>query len=129
MACRNCKCVTIGKVCPACKSSDLTPDWQGIVIVVNPLGSKIAKTLGITVKGKYALRVTQLDSSPKKKLLRFLSEDIQHGDITSALLSNQKIKAKIISREQGVVAGVVFARNIFRLKRSAVRIFTKDGSR
>jgi nicotinate-nucleotide pyrophosphorylase (carboxylating) len=70
-----------------------------------------------------------LDSSPKKKLLRFLSEDIQHGDITSALLSNQKIKAKIISREQGVVAGVVFARNIFRLKRSAVRIFTKDGSR
>ena len=70
-----------------------------------------------------------MDSSPKKKLLRFLSEDIQHGDITSALLSNQKIKAKIISREQGVVAGVVFARNIFRLKRSAVRIFTKDGSR
>jgi len=28
------------------------------VIVVNPLGSKIAKTLGITVKGKYALKVT-----------------------------------------------------------------------
>ena len=70
-----------------------------------------------------------MDSSPKKKLLQFLSEDIQRGDITSALLSNQKIKAKIISREQGVVAGVVFARNIFRLKRSAVRIFTKDGSR
>ena len=70
-----------------------------------------------------------MDSSPKKKLLQFLSEDIQRGDITSALLSNQKIKAKIISREQGVVAGVVFARNIFRLKGSAVRIFTKDGSR
>jgi DNA-directed RNA polymerase subunit E" len=58
MACRKCKRVTIGKVCPACKSSDLTPDWQGIVLVVNPIGSKIAKTLGITVKGKYALRVT-----------------------------------------------------------------------
>ena len=70
-----------------------------------------------------------MGNSPKKELLRFLSEDIQHSDITSALLSNQKIKAKIISREQGVVAGVVFARNIFRLKRSAVRIFTKDGSR
>jgi len=70
-----------------------------------------------------------LDSSPKKKLLRFLSEDIQRGDITSALLSNQKIKAKIISREQGVVAGVVFARNIFQLKGSTVRILTKDGSR
>jgi len=70
-----------------------------------------------------------LDSSPKKKLLRFLSEDIQRGDITSALLSNQKIKAKIISREQGVVAGVVFARNIFQLKGSTVRILTKDGSK
>jgi len=45
-------------VCPACKSSDLTPDWQGIVLVANPGESRIAKTLGITVKGKYALKVT-----------------------------------------------------------------------
>ena len=44
MACRKCKCVTIGKVCPACKSSDLTPDWQGIVLVANPSESRIAKT-------------------------------------------------------------------------------------
>jgi len=70
-----------------------------------------------------------LDISPKKELLRFLSEDIQRGDITSALLTNQKIKAKIISREQGIVAGVEFARSIFQLKRCTVRIFTKDGSR
>jgi len=66
LACRKCKCVTIGKICPACKSSDLTPDWQGIVIVANPEESRIAKTLKITVKylkkvnvpGKYALKVT-----------------------------------------------------------------------
>ncbi len=58
LACRKCKCVTTGKVCPACKSSDLTPDWQGIVIVANPEESRIAKTLKITVKGKYALKVT-----------------------------------------------------------------------
>ena len=70
-----------------------------------------------------------MDISPKKELLRFLSEDIQRGDITSALLSNQKIKAKIISREQGIVAGVGFARSIFQLKGCTVRIFTKDGSR
>ena len=70
-----------------------------------------------------------MDISPKKELLRFLSEDIQRGDITSALLSNQKIKAKIISRQQGIVAGVGFAKNIFQLKRCTVRIFTKDGSR
>ena len=70
-----------------------------------------------------------MDISPKKELLRFLSEDIQRGDITSALLSNQKIKAKIISREQGIVAGVGFARSIFQLKGCTVRTFTKDGSR
>lgn len=58
MACRKCKFVTTGKVCPACKSSDLTPDWSGIALVVDPSNSQIAKTLGITEKGKYALRVT-----------------------------------------------------------------------
>ena len=58
MACRKCKFVTMGKVCPACKSSDLSPDWNGVVLVVDPSNSQIAKTLGITEKGKYALKVT-----------------------------------------------------------------------
>ncbi|HET6517598.1 MAG TPA: transcription elongation factor subunit Spt4 [Nitrosopumilaceae archaeon] len=58
MACRKCKFVTTGKVCPVCKSSDLTPDWNGIVLVVDPPNSQIARTLGITEKGKYALKVT-----------------------------------------------------------------------
>ena len=64
LACRKCKCITIGKICPACKSSDLTPDWQGIVVIANPEESRIAKTLKITVKEwkkehpKYALKVT-----------------------------------------------------------------------
>jgi DNA-directed RNA polymerase subunit E" len=58
MACRKCKFVTIGKVCPVCKSSDLTPDWNGVALIVDPENSYIAKTLGITEKGKYALKVT-----------------------------------------------------------------------
>lgn len=58
MACRKCKFVTTGKVCPACKSSDLTPDWTGVVLIVEPDGSQIASTLGITAKGKYAIKVT-----------------------------------------------------------------------
>ena len=70
-----------------------------------------------------------MDVGPKKQLLQFLAEDIQSGDITSALLPNKKIKAKIISREQGIVAGVKFAKYIFQSKRCAVRIFIKDGSR
>ena len=58
MACRKCKHVTTLKVCPNCKSSDLTPDWNGVVLVVDPTNSEISKTLGITTKGKYALKVT-----------------------------------------------------------------------
>ncbi|MDE1765284.1 MAG: transcription elongation factor Spt4 [Thaumarchaeota archaeon] len=58
MACRKCKGVTIGKVCPICKSSDLTPDWRGAVLIVDPTNSIVAKSLGITEKGKYALKVT-----------------------------------------------------------------------
>ena len=52
----------------------------------------------------------------KKELLRFVSEDIQNGDITSVLLPKNGIKAKIISRENGILAGVKFTEDIFRLK-------------
>ena len=64
LACRKCRCITTGKVCPSCKSSDLTPDWEGIVVVANPIESRIAKTLKISVEQwkkehpKYALKVT-----------------------------------------------------------------------
>ncbi|MEO2220358.1 MAG: transcription elongation factor subunit Spt4 [Nitrosopumilus sp.] len=58
MACRKCKRVTTEKVCPGCKSSDLTPDWSGVVLVVDPTNSEISKTLDITQKGKYAIKVT-----------------------------------------------------------------------
>ena len=63
----------------------------------------------------------------KKELLRFISEDVQSGDITSVLLPKNKIKAKIISRENGILAGVKFAGNIFRLKGCSVKIIKKDG--
>ena len=65
----------------------------------------------------------------KKELLRFVSEDIQSGDITSVLLPKKKIKAKIISREDGILAGVRFARDIFYLKGCRVKIIKKDGAK
>ena len=52
LACRECRCVTVAKVCPVCKSTDLSPDWNGIVLVVKPTNSKIAGTLGISKPGK-----------------------------------------------------------------------------
>ena len=65
----------------------------------------------------------------KKELLRFISEDVQSGDITSVLLPKKKIKAKIISRQEGILAGIKFAGDIFRLKGCSVKIIKKDGTK
>jgi len=70
-----------------------------------------------------------LGTNIKKELLRFISEDIQDGDITSVLLPKKKIKAKIISRQEGVLAGIKFAGDIFRLKGCSVKIIKKDGAK
>jgi len=70
-----------------------------------------------------------LGTNIKKELLRFISEDIQGGDITSVLLPKKKIKAKIISRQEGVLAGIKFAGDIFRLKGCSVKIIKKDGTK
>lgn len=65
----------------------------------------------------------------KKQLLQFLSEDIGRGDITSSLLPKKKISARIISRENAIVAGASFAKEIFKLKGCNVKILKKDGSK
>ena len=67
--------------------------------------------------------------SPKKELSRFLAEDIGKGDITSKLLPRKKIKARILSRENGIIAGVSFAREIFLSKGCKVKILKKDGKK
>lgn len=70
-----------------------------------------------------------LSINSKKQLLQFLAEDIGSGDITSALLPKKRISAKIISRENAIVAGAVYAKNIFKLKGCNVKIVKKDGSK
>lgn len=67
--------------------------------------------------------------NPKKQLQEFLAEDIGSGDITSALLTKRVISARIISREDGaVLAGVSWAKEIFKSNRCKVRILKRDGS-
>lgn len=65
----------------------------------------------------------------KKQLISFLAEDIGKGDITSALLSKKRITVKIISREKAIVAGVIHAKEIFKLKGCSAKILKKDGSK
>lgn len=65
----------------------------------------------------------------KKELLRFLAEDVGKGDITSNLLPRKNITARIISRQEGTLAGIKFAKEIFCLKGCKVKILKKDGSK
>ena len=65
----------------------------------------------------------------KKELLRFLAEDIGKGDITSSLLPKKIITAKIIARQNCILAGVRFAKEIFCLKECKVKVLKKDGSK
>jgi len=70
-----------------------------------------------------------LDYSPKKELAKFLSEDLGKGDITSNLLPRKKIRARIISRQEGIIAGVNYVKEVFSSKGCKVRIIKKDGNK
>ena len=65
--------------------------------------------------------------SPKRELKRFLDEDVGNGDITSKLLQKKKITARIITREDTIVAGTKFVKDIFSLKKCRIKIQKKDG--
>jgi len=68
-----------------------------------------------------------LTFNSKKQLSQFLAEDIGKGDITSNLLAKKRISVKIISRENAILAGVTYAKEIFKLKGCNTRILKKDG--
>ena len=70
-----------------------------------------------------------MDDRPKKELAKFLAEDLGKGDITSNLLPRKKIKARIISRQDGIIAGVNYVKEIFLSKGCTVRIIKKDGNK
>ncbi|MEA2089861.1 MAG: transcription elongation factor subunit Spt4 [Thermoproteota archaeon] len=56
-ACRECHLIFHGSVCPRCKTSTLSDDFSGLVIILNPKDSAIAKVMEVKEKGRYALRV------------------------------------------------------------------------
>ncbi len=58
-ACRKCKALVEREAesCPICGSRDFSEDWEGVVIIIDPGKSEVAKILGITKPGRYALRV------------------------------------------------------------------------
>lgn len=58
-ACTRCRLLVPHEVnaCPSCGSTSFTDTWSGVVIVVDPENSRLAKMLGISKPGRYALRL------------------------------------------------------------------------
>lgn len=55
--CTSCKFFVEGETCPLCKGNQFSSTWQGRIYINNPGKSLIAKKLGITVQGEYAIKV------------------------------------------------------------------------
>lgn len=58
LACRKCKMLTSEKSCPNDGSTELSSEWSGLIIIISPDKSQVAKTLAITKPGRYALKVS-----------------------------------------------------------------------
>jgi len=56
LACKKCFYLKDTDVCPLC-GGQMSKEWQGYLVILDPERSAIARKMGITVKGKYALRV------------------------------------------------------------------------
>jgi DNA-directed RNA polymerase subunit E" len=55
--CKKCKMFYEGSECPGCHSNQFSTNWQGRINIIDPEKSDIAKKIGITKKGEYAIKV------------------------------------------------------------------------
>ena len=55
-ACKQCSRITEEETCPIC-GGQTSKEWQGYLVVIDYTKSDIAKKMGITSNGKFALRV------------------------------------------------------------------------
>ena len=56
-ACKQCRILTDGGVCPICKNSDFATNWNGRITMIDAEKSAIAKKINITVNGDFAIKV------------------------------------------------------------------------
>lgn len=55
--CKSCKILVEGEECPLCKKNQFSTNFQGVISVVDPNKSEIAKIMGFKAKGDYAIKV------------------------------------------------------------------------
>ncbi len=56
-ACKKCKLIVDGDVCPSCKSNQFTTNWKGRLFIVDATKSAVAKKMGVQYNGEYAIKV------------------------------------------------------------------------
>ena len=55
--CKSCKLFFDAEECPTCHSAQSAANWKGRFNVMDAKKSEIAKKVGITVNGEYAIKV------------------------------------------------------------------------
>lgn len=55
--CSKCRIFVKGNNCPLCNGNQFSDNWQGRIFVIDANKSEIAKQMGITSKGEYAIKV------------------------------------------------------------------------
>ena len=55
--CKKCRIFVEGQECPLCHTTNFTETWKGRITILDAEKSEIAKKVGITVKGEYAIKV------------------------------------------------------------------------
>ncbi|WNY27300.1 transcription elongation factor subunit Spt4 [Methanolapillus ohkumae] len=56
--CRKCmRLIVNSETCEMCGSGDLADEWMGLVVIIDPKRSEIAKRMNVDLADKYALKV------------------------------------------------------------------------
>ncbi|MFX0120900.1 MAG: carboxylating nicotinate-nucleotide diphosphorylase [Candidatus Hodarchaeota archaeon] len=63
----------------------------------------------------------------EKRLIQFLQEDMEYGDITSNLIPNIQVQANVISKEEGILCGLDFTKILLRFLDIEVSSLFNDG--
>ncbi len=54
--CSTCRIFVKGSECPICNNSNFTSNYKGVMYILDPKRSNVAKELNLNMKGKYAIR-------------------------------------------------------------------------
>jgi DNA-directed RNA polymerase subunit E" len=56
-ACKNCRFIYEGDLCPNCEKKEFSDNFKGKVEIIDPEKSEIAKQLNVNKKGIYAIKL------------------------------------------------------------------------